>query len=71
MNFNEYKEFFNKNGYVHFKSAINDETLNKMNVQLKIGLMNLRSIRKIMDIQLMVDIVLTWKSKRIVNKTLL
>ena len=34
MNFNEYKEFFIENGYVHFKGAINDETLNKMNIQL-------------------------------------
>ena len=34
MKFNEYKEFFNENGYVHFKSAINDQTLNKMNAQL-------------------------------------
>ena len=34
MNFNKYKEFFNENGYVHFKRAINFETLDKMNNQL-------------------------------------
>ena len=28
MNFDKCKEFFTENGYVHFKSAINDETLN-------------------------------------------
>ena len=34
MKYSEYNEFFRENGYVHFKGAINFETLRKMNNEL-------------------------------------
>jgi len=34
MKYSEYNEFFKENGYVHFKGAINFETLGKMNNEL-------------------------------------
>ena len=34
MKYSEYNEFFKENGYVHFKGAINFETLRKMNNEL-------------------------------------